>query len=231
MNILINGGSRGIGRATALKAANAKGSRIIVTGRNKDNLRSLSEASPGRNIDVFELDTTARDERLVSLKNHILREKLKIDVLINFTGLLIKGAFSDVAEADVRRMMETNFIGPVLFIREMLPFMNNPAHIVNIGSMGGFQGSVRFSGLSWYSASKAALANITESLAVELSGEGISANCLCPGAVQTEMLEEAFPGYQAPLTPGEVAEFICEFAMNGHNYFNGKVLPLSRSTP
>ena len=110
-------------------------------------------------------------------------------------------------------------------------FRSTGSHIVNIGSMGGFQGSVKFPGLSWYSSSKAALACMTESLAPELAEFGIKINCICPGAVQTEMLEEAFPGYKAPLTASEMADFISYFALNGHRYFNGKILPVSLSTP
>jgi hypothetical protein len=56
-------------------------------------------------------------------------------------------------------------------------------------------------------------------------------NCLCLGAAQTEMLEAAFPGYQAPVSAAEMAEFIGDFALNGSRWMNGKILPVSLSTP
>ena len=97
--------------------------------------------------------------------------------------------------------------------------------------MGGYQGSSKFPGLSLYSASKGALSILSECMAEELGEKGIKVNCLALGAAQTEMLEKAFPGYQAPLSANEMAEFISDFAINGHRYFNGKILPISVSTP
>jgi NAD(P)-dependent dehydrogenase (short-subunit alcohol dehydrogenase family) len=128
-------------------------------------------------------------------------------------------------------MMETNFFGPSMVIKKLKPLMSEGSHIVNITSMGGFQGSSKFKGMAYYSASKAAFACLSECLAGEFAESGISVNCLAMGAVQTEMLEEAFPGYKAPLTAKEMAEFISYFAVNGHKYFNGKVLPVAVSTP
>ena len=89
--------------------------------------------------------------------------------------------------------------------------------------MGGFQGSAKFKGLSYYSASKAAIACLTECLANEFKPYGISVNCLALGSVQTEMLNEAFPGYKAPVDAKQMAGFIAEFALTGHRFFNGKI--------
>ncbi|MCK7533451.1 MAG: SDR family oxidoreductase [Marinilabiliales bacterium] len=100
--------------------------------------------------------------------------------------------------------------------------MKKGAHIVNISSMGGYQGSSKYKGLSYYSASKAAISCLSECLAGEFSGTGITVNCLALGAVQTEMFEEAFPGSQAPVSTMEMAQFIVNFALNGNRFFNGK---------
>ena len=97
--------------------------------------------------------------------------------------------------------------------------------------MGGFQGSAKYSGLSYYSASKAALACLTECLANEFTGFGISVNCLALGSVQTEMLNEAFPGYKAPVDAKQMAEYISGFALTGHKFFNGKILPVAIGNP
>ena len=97
--------------------------------------------------------------------------------------------------------------------------------------MGGFQGSTKFAGLSAYSSSKSALSGLTECLAEELKDRNIAVNCLALGAVQTEMLGKAFPGYKAPLSAAKMAEFICEFALTGQLFFNGKIIPVSSTTP
>jgi len=123
--------------------------------------------------------------------------------------------------------------GPFLLIQSLLPLMGKKSktHIVNISSMGGFQGSAKFAGLSAYSSSKTALVGLTECLAEELKSTSISINCLAIGAVQTEMLSKAFPGYKAPLKANQMAEYIKEFAVSGSKFYNGKVLPVSSTTP
>ena len=127
--------------------------------------------------------------------------------------------------------METNFFGPAAVIKTLKPFFREGSHIINISSMGGFQGASKYRGLSYYSASKAAIACLTECLAEEFHESGISVNCLAIGAVQTEMVAEAFPGYKAPVQPKEMAEFITGVALTGNKYVNGKILPVAVSNP
>lgn len=109
--------------------------------------------------------------------------------------------------------------------------MREGGHIVNISSMGGFQGSVKFPGLSAYSASKGALAILTECLAEELKDKNIKVNCLALGSSQTEMFEAAFPGMQAGTLAFEMGRYVADFALNGSKYFNGKIIPVSNTTP
>ena len=99
--------------------------------------------------------------------------------------------------------------------------------------MGGIQGSSKFPGLAAYSSSKGAVITLTELLAEEYKDKGPSFNALAFGAVQTEMLEEAFPGYQAPLSADQRWEIhtYLNFALTGHQFYNGKVLPVSAGTP
>ena len=155
----------------------------------------------------------------------------KIDVLINNAGLLINKPINDLSIADFEQLFEINVKSVFRLVKLLLPHFNKNAHIVNIGSMGGFQGSAKFPGLSLYSASKGALAILTECLAEELKDRNIKVNCLALGAAQTEMLQKAFPGYQAPLSAAEIAEFIADFAIKAHHYLNGKIVPVSLSTP
>jgi NAD(P)-dependent dehydrogenase (short-subunit alcohol dehydrogenase family) len=128
-------------------------------------------------------------------------------------------------------MLQSNFIGHVRIIQSLYKYMHAGSHILNIGSMGGFQGSSKFVGLSAYSASKAALHTLTECLAQEFAEKGIAVNCLALGSAQTEMLEKAFPGYQSPVMAFEMGKYIADFALTGHKFFNGKVLPVALSTP
>jgi NAD(P)-dependent dehydrogenase (short-subunit alcohol dehydrogenase family) len=97
--------------------------------------------------------------------------------------------------------------------------------------MGGIQGSIKFAGLSAYSSSKGAVITLSELLAEEYKESGISFNVLALGAVNTVMLQEAFPGYEAPLSAKEMADYIFNFSLTGNKYYNGKVLQVSASTP
>jgi len=131
------------------------------------------------------------------------------------------------------KQFEINVFAPITLIQTLLPLLQKgkQPHVVNIGSMGGFQGSTKFKGLSAYSSSKAALACYTECLAEELRDSHISFNCLALGTVQTDMLNQAFPGYKANLSPEEAGKYIADFALTGQKFFNGKVIPVNTSTP
>ncbi|MCH7657962.1 MAG: SDR family oxidoreductase [Bacteroidetes bacterium] len=156
-----------------------------------------------------------------------------VDILINNAGFLRNIAFAETNSDTAERTFNINFFVPAQLIRLLLPLMgkNSRSHIVNISSMGGVQGSAKFPGLAYYSASKAALACLTECLAEEYKEHNIAFNCLALGAAQTEMLEEAFPGYKAPVTAKEMAVLVSDFAVKGQKYFNGKIIPVSGSTP
>jgi short-subunit dehydrogenase len=155
----------------------------------------------------------------------------KVDILINNAGYLVNKPFQEINETDIEKSFRVNFTSAFKLTQLLITHFNKNAHIVNISSMGGFQGSVKFQGLSVYSASKSALSCLTECLAEELKDQQIKVNCLCLGAVQTEMLEEAFPGYKAPVIAKDIASYIFDFASNAHHYLNGKIIPVSLSTP
>jgi short-subunit dehydrogenase len=229
MNIIINGGTRGIGKEVVNNLAINPKNKILITGRNNNSLQALSKQFANVRTAVLDLsEFDSYSESLISIVSGFLG---KVDILINVAGLMISKEFLKFSNIEARLMMETNFLGPASFIRLVKPFMESGSHIVNISSMGGFQGSSKYIGLSYYSASKAALACLTECLAAEFASEEIKINCLALGAVQTEMLEEAFPGYRAPLNASEMAEYIAWFALNGHKFFNGKILPVAVSNP
>ena len=155
----------------------------------------------------------------------------RLDIVINNAGHLVNAPFTELSNLDIAAMIEVNFTGPAKLLKALMPLMNANAHVVNISSMGGFQGSSKYKGLSYYSASKAALACLSECLSAEFIEDEISVNCLALGSVQTEMLEKAFPGLKAPVQAKEMARYIADFALTGHKIFNGKVIPVAVNNP
>jgi len=229
MKIIVSGGTRGIGKEVVLNLAGDKNNQIIVIGRNENALNNFS--SDFNNIQTVSFDLATVDKQADLMRDSITQHLKRVDILINMAGLLINKKFIDLSADETRSMMETNFFGPASLIRIVKPFMIKGSHIINISSMGGFQGSSKYTGLSVYSASKAALACLTECLAEEFRESGISVNCLALGAVQTEMFAEAFPGFKAPVEAKEMAEFISGFALNGNKFFNGKIIPVAVNNP
>jgi 3-oxoacyl-[acyl-carrier protein] reductase len=229
MNIIVNGGTRGIGIELVKCLAQDINNMILVTGRNETVLKSLS--SVYKNVRYAKLDMSVFDNQIEKFLKTLSGQFESVDILINVAGTLIAKDFIDMTSDEGRLIMETNFFGPASLIRVLKPLMPSGSHIVNISSMGGFQGSAKFNGLSYYSSSKAAIACLTECLANEFKSYGISVNCLALGSVQTEMLNEAFPGYKAPVDAKQMAGFISEFALTGHRFFNGKILPVAVSNP
>jgi NAD(P)-dependent dehydrogenase (short-subunit alcohol dehydrogenase family) len=231
-NVIITGCSSGIGAGAVRFLVNEAHCRVMGIARSAEKLDLLaSEFNGAQGIfipQVFDLSNIDRYDELVK---EIQKHFSEIHVLINNAGKLIYRDFESITLQELQQMMTTNFTAPFFLIQQLLPLFSSPSHIVNISSMGGVQGSVKFSGLSAYSASKAALANLTECLAAELSEKQIFVNAIAPGAVQTEMLTNAFPGYKAPVLPAEMGAYVAQFGLNGHTLFNGKILPVSLSTP
>jgi len=231
MNIVITGASSGIGREVARKFSETSGNRIFALARNEAALKSLFSGAVHGNITGMAADITGTQSSLKELKNRIENEFSTIDILVSNAGYLVNKPFSEHSPEEISTIVSTNFTGPAAVINTLLPMLVNGSHVVNISSMGGFQGSLKFPGLSFYSASKGALAVLTECLAAEFSGTGISFNCLCLGAVETHMFNSAFPGYKAPVSASDMAAFIADFAEKGNKFFNGKVLPVAVSVP
>lgn len=224
-NIIVTGTSRGIG-FELVKLFSKSGYNVLALSRNDKPINDLK--LKGVTALSFDLsDATAYRQVEVFIKEHWSQ----VDVLINNAGALINKPFAETSIADFEQVYKTNVFGVAEMIRVVLPFMKNNSHAVTISSMGGVQGSMKFPGLAAYSSSKGAVITLTELLAEEYKEQGIAFNVLALGAVQTEMLEEAFPGYQAPTTALEMAQYIFDFSLNGNTYYNGKLLQVSNSTP
>lgn len=236
MNIIITGASRGIGFELAHIFAKEAGNTLFLISRNKQKLEDLIHSCikehPNAKLIALPFDL-ANIIDIQNLATQITSETSKIDIVINNAGYLVNKPFEAIQPNEVEKMYKVNVLAPIELIRCLLPQLKNSqhAHIVNISSMGGFQGSVKFPGLAGYSSSKAAIACLTECLAEEYKDSTLKFNCLALGAVSTEMLAEAFPGYAAPTSAKEMARFIYDFSLTGHTMFNGKILPVSLSTP
>jgi short-subunit dehydrogenase len=235
MNIIITGASRGIGQQIAKIMANDDNNRILAISRNKPKLKQLQ-------VECLDLNSNSKlipitfdlvEENFSPLLDEIKKYVDHVDILINNAGQLVMKPFESYTSEDISRMMNVNFYSPAKLIKSVLPLLRRAksAHVVNISSMAGFQGSSKYPGLSFYSASKAAIATLTECLAEEYKESSIRFNALCLGAVQTEMFEEAFPGYEAPVSSKEMGDFIVDFALSASKVMNGKVLPVSLSNP
>jgi NAD(P)-dependent dehydrogenase (short-subunit alcohol dehydrogenase family) len=234
MNIIITGASSGVGFEAVIELILSGNHKVIALARSQDKLERLLEIANGLNPDcqlyalTFDIVHDDYEGLLQFIETNFDN---RVDILINNAGVLINKPFAELQETDFVEMLQSNFIGHVRIIQALLPLVQGGGHIVNIGSMGGYQGSAKFPGLAAYSASKAALHTLTECLAQELASQDIKVNCLALGSAQTEMLEKAFPGYESPVLAFEMGKYVADFALTGHRFFNGKVLPVAVSTP
>lgn len=224
-NIIVTGASRGIGYELARILAD-EGHQVLALSRNEKPINTLQH----KNIHTFSFDI-CNSEDLKKMTDFISSRWRQVDVLINNAGKLLNKPFGEISTQDFEEVYKVNVFGVAEITRLVLPFMKSGSHVVTVSSMGGIQGSMKFPGLAAYSSSKGAVITLSELLAEEYKESGIAFNVLALGAVQTEMLEEAFPGYQAPLTAKEMAKYIKEFSLTGNKFYNGKVLEVSSSTP
>jgi 3-oxoacyl-[acyl-carrier protein] reductase len=225
--IVVVGASRGIGKAIVEILAQDSDHFVLALARNQEAMHELAQLE---NVRCLPFNLEYNNVR--KMAESVFSEIDSIDILINNAGKLVNVPFLELTHEELGSSYQVNVLGVMQTVQAALPKMlDNGGHIVNISSMGGFQGSVKFAGLAAYSTSKAALASFTELFAEEYKETKVNMNCLCLGAVQTEMLKEAFPGYSAPLTAERMAAYIADFALNGNQYINGKILPVSLSTP
>ncbi len=224
-NIVVTGTSSEIGLERVRYFAEA-GHHVLELTRNTDAVQKLQLS----NVHTFSCDITLSDD-LNLVKDYIQENWKQVDVLIHNAGAIVNKLFAKVSMDDFEKVYRTNVFAVAALTQKLLPLMLPESHVVTVSSMGGIQGSMKFPGLSAYSSSKGAVITLTELLAEEYKDHGPSFNVLALGAVQTEMLQEAFPGYQAPTTPSEMARFIGDFALTGNKFFNGKILQVSNSTP
>ena len=223
-NIIITGTSRGIGYELALQFANA-GHQVLAISRKTP--QSLLEH---QNVTCLSVDLSD-ESQLDSVSDFLSSTWKKIDAVVHNAGALLLKPFAETTQADFESIYKVNVFAVANLTRICLPYLEKGSHVVTISSIGGVRGSLKFAGLAAYSSSKGAVIALTELLAEEYKEKGISFNVLALGSVQTEMLNEAFPGYQAPISAEGMATYIYDFTLNGNKYFNGKVLEVSSTNP
>ena len=224
-NIVITGTSRGIGFELAKQFAE-NGHQVLALSRNSAPLSAINH----ENITVLSVDISSAED-LHKVSNFIKNTWKKVDVLINNAGKLINKPFTEISSEDFLEVYKVNVFAVAEITKLMIPFLQKGSHVVTVSSMGGIQGSLKFPGLAAYSSAKGAVITLSELLAEEYKEQQIAFNVLALGAVQTEMLEEAFPGYEAPLSAVEMADYIYDFSLTGNKFYNGKVLQVSSSNP
>ena len=219
--VIVTGASRGIGRALVDRFLDL-GHEVWALSRNTDELEKI------KGIHTVSIDLSDEQQIVDWVQSCDVDH---FDAVINNAGVLINKPFAETTYADFEAVYSVNVFGAAQLIRHLLPLLTTDSHILNISSMGGVNGTAKFPGLAAYSSSKGALGILTELLAEEFKDNGPRCNALALGAVQTEMLAEAFPDYKAPVSAAQMATYIADFSLNGHHLYNGKVLPISQSTP
>jgi 3-oxoacyl-[acyl-carrier protein] reductase len=224
-HVIITGTSRGIGFELAKLFAN-NGHKVLAISRNTKPLLDINH----QNITTISVDVSQTSD-LKKVTEFVKKNWKKVDILINNAGKLIHKPFTELTSEDFLEVYKVNVFGVAELTKNMISFLQKGSHVVTISSMGGIQGSMKFPGLAAYSSAKGAVITLSELLAEEYKEQQIAFNVLAIGAVQTEMLEEAFPDYKAPLSAIEMAEYMYDFALKGNKFYNGKVLQVSSTTP
>jgi len=224
-NVVITGTSRGIGFELAQQFAK-NGHHVLALSRNTEPLEKINH----KNITTLSVDLS-HNEDIQKAVNFIKSNWKHVDILINNAGKLINKPFTELTSDDFLEVYKVNVFGVAEITKGIIPFLQKGSHVVTMSSMGGIQGSMKFGGLAAYSSAKGAVITLSELLAEEYKEQQIAFNVLAIGAVQTEMLAEAFPDYKAPLSAQEMANYIYDFSLTGNKFYNGKVLQVSSTTP
>lgn len=227
-DVLITGASRGVGFALAKKFLD-EGDRVICASRNLKPLQKLL-AQYGNRCVLVELDLQSSTS-IAAAFDAISLISIQLNIVIHNAGALVNKEFAAISREELQMCYDVNVLGPYQLTQKLLPILDKSAHLVFISSMGGYQGAQKFGGLTAYSSSKAAVASLTECLQEEFRESNFAFNCLCLGAIQTEMLQNAFPGYQANLNPEQISDYIYQFSTTANRFLKGKIIPVSLTTP
>lgn len=182
---IITGGSKGIGKATAVLFAD-EGAKVIITGRNEEDLKDTVSKTSGE-IEYL-LSDVSKEEDCKTTVEHTINKYGKVDILFNNAGIAMMGPTHETSVEDWSRTFDINVKGSFMMAKEVIPHMikNRGGAIVNNASILGLKA---IPGTSAYNSSKGAIVQFTRSLALEYGDKGIRVNCICPGAIDTPMLD------------------------------------------
>jgi NAD(P)-dependent dehydrogenase (short-subunit alcohol dehydrogenase family) len=206
---LVTGASRGIGAATAEGLA-AAGARVVLAARDGEALEGVAQAIRDRGGDAQAVPAdVARPEEVDELFAAVARSG-QLSALVCAAAVLTSAPFEETTSEIWERTLAVNLTGSFLCCRAAFGPMRaaGEGRIVNIASLSGVYATEKFPGLAAYNVSKYGVIGLTEAIAVEGRRLGISAICLSPGAVDTEMLREANPELRPALAPGDVGQLI-----------------------
>src|SRR5215469_16154823 len=206
---VVTGASRGIGAATATAIA-AAGAHVVLAARDLQGLDGVAGRIKDAGGQATPLPTDVSDESAVERLFAEVAGMGRLSALVCAAGVLTPALFAETTPAMWRDTLEVNLTGAFLCCRAAFTAMApaGEGRMVNIASLSGVYATEKFPGLAAYNVSKYGVIGLTEAIAVEGKEHGISAICLSPGAVDTEMLRRANPALRPGLTPDDVGELI-----------------------
>ena len=206
---LVTGASRGVGAATARELA-AAGARVVLAARNRDALEALAREIRDDGGDAHPVPTDVGELAEIDALFATVARLGSLSALVCAAAVLTSTPFEQTTPEIWERTLAVNLTGSFLCCRAAFGLMRaaGEGRIVNIASLSGVYATEKFPGLAAYNVSKYGVIGLTEAVAVEGKPHEISAICLSPGAVDTEMLRHANPDLRAGLTPADVAQLI-----------------------
>ena len=206
---LVTGASRGIGAATAAALA-AAGADVVLAARDGSALDEVAGRIRDAGGRATAVPADVSDEAAVERLFASVRQVAPLGALVCAAGVLTPALLADTTSALWQETLGVNLTGTFLCCRAAFSAMvaNGGGRMINIASLSGMYATEKFPGLAAYNVSKYGVVGLTEAIAAEGKEHGISAICLSPGAVDTEMLRRANPALRPGLTPADVAELI-----------------------
>jgi NAD(P)-dependent dehydrogenase (short-subunit alcohol dehydrogenase family) len=206
---MVTGASRGIGAATAEALAGA-GAHVVLAARDRDALASVASGIQAAGGQATPVPTDVSKVEDVERLFAAAAQTGRIAALVCAAGVLTSAPFGETTWDIWQETLGVNLTGSFLCCRAAFTAMRTAGEgrIINIASLSGIYATEKFPGLTAYNVSKYGVVGLTEAIAVEGRQHGISAICVSPGAVDTQMLRRANPELRPGLTPGDVAELI-----------------------
>ncbi len=224
---VVTGASRGIGRSTAAELARG-GARVFAAARSAEPLQELEASLRAEGHDLTAVPCDVSVESEVESLFARTDQAGGVSMLVCAAGVLRKAPIEQMDVTVWRMVLDVNLTGTFLCCRRAFQSMKRRGggRIVTISSLSGVYGTDKFPGNAAYNASKAGVVGLTEGVAVEGRPYGVSALCLSPGAVDTQMLRDANSDLRPGLQPEQVARLIARLLDSPMAFFSGANIPL-----